>query len=70
MSNRDPEQIKDLIESLKRSAWDIEQQILGICYHMPSVTYENAWGMSSKERDTTIKYINKRIEAQNEANKG
>jgi len=70
MACNDPEQIKDLIESLKRSAWELEQQILGICYHMSSVTYDNAWAMSAKERETTIKYINKRIEAQNEANKG
>ena len=53
--------------SLNKNAWDIEQQILGICYSMPSITWSDAWTMSALQREAAIKYINRRVEEHNKA---
>jgi hypothetical protein len=52
--------------SYDKQAWDIEQQILGICYNMESINWSDAWSMTHAQRERTIKFINKRIEEHNE----
>ena len=51
--------------SLHRNSWEIEQQIIGICYNMHNIPWSDAWMMSAQQRERVIKYINKRIEEQN-----
>lgn len=63
----DPEEIKNLVKSMNRASWEINQQLYGICYHMSGMGWQDALLLSSKERDGMIKYINKMIEQQNEA---
>lgn len=66
----DPEQIKDLIKSMNKNTWEIEQQLYGICYHMSGMGWNDALSLSATQRNDMIKYINKMIEKENSTNGG
>jgi hypothetical protein len=45
------------LETLKDASEQIEQEIIMLCYHMNGVTYNEAWGMSSKQRANILNFI-------------
>ena len=54
------EEIKDRIIELAEVNRHIEDSIISICYHMKGgVTWEEAWGMSSLQRNAIVDYVNK-----------
>lgn len=53
------EEIKDRIDELAAINKRIEDSIISICYHMRGgVTWEEAWGMSSIQRNAVVDYVN------------
>ena len=53
------EEIKNRIEELAEINKRIEDSIISICYHMRGgVTWEEAWGMSSIQRNAVVDYVN------------
>ena len=53
------EEIRDRIEHLAMINRRIENSIISICYHMRGgVTWEEAWGMSSIQRNAVVDYVN------------
>jgi len=48
----------------------IEQGCIELCYHMKGVTWNEAWGMSPRQRNKMITYINKIYKEREEAQTG
>lgn len=57
----DPTEIKDHIEGLKKDTGILEQQLIDICYFMPSITWDNAHELTYEQREKILKSINKRL---------
>lgn len=49
---------------------DIEDGCIELCFHMKGVTYNEAWGMSPRQRNKIIAYINKVYREREEAQSG
>ena len=56
-----PEEIKDHIQSLQRDSGLLEQQLIDICYFMPSITWEAVNELTYEQREKMLKTINKRL---------
>jgi len=70
LSYAPPEKVKDLIESLRKEAVEIEKSCIDICFHMKGVTFNEAWGMSPHQRSTIVQYINQVYKDRAEAASG
>ena len=59
MTYASAKQIEDQINELAMLNRRIENSLISICYHMRGgVTWEEAWGMSSIQRNAVIDYVN------------
>jgi len=59
------EQIRDHLTQLEQDRKQIKRSIISICYHCNGITWEEAWGMSSVDRNDIVKYVNEQTEEQN-----
>lgn len=56
-----PDEIRDHIKNLERDSGLLEQQLIDICYFMPSITWDNAMELTYDQREKILKTINKRL---------
>jgi len=56
-----PDEIRDHIKDLQRDASALEQQMIDICYFMPSVTWDNVNELTYEQREKILKTITKRL---------
>ena len=61
MISASPEEVQNHIKEIEKDTEILEQQIIDICYFMPSITWDNAWSLSFKQRDKIVKSINQRL---------
>ena len=57
-----PAEIQSRLKELNVERGEIEQQVIDICYHFPSITWGTGWDLDAKQRERLIKYINKKQE--------